>query len=250
MIEMSSSEAVNETVKRDGVSLRTIHFWLIVGSVMLCGLMFYSTFHLSSSFKHLTETNEQQIELTNAAQELMDASDFLTERVQRFTVKGDRRFLDEYFNEALTAHHREEAIERMGKGQGTNTAYQKLEAAMDMSVKLMDTEYYAMRLVIAAKGITDYPDVLQDVTLTAEDAALDSKQKMKPEIRNYLQYIVDLHDGIDKINNPEDKRQKKKLDPEAAKDLQKVLDDFVKKTGAPVTESFVDDFIGGEYYGT
>jgi len=178
MIEMSSSEAVNETVKRDGVSLRTIHFWLIVGSVMLCGLMFYSTFHLSSSFKHLTETNEQQIELTNAAQELMDASDFLTERVQRFTVKGDRRFLDEYFNEALTAHHREEAIERMGKGQGTNTAYQKLEAAMDMSVKLMDTEYYAMRLVIAAKGITDYPDVLQDVTLTAEDAALDSKQKM------------------------------------------------------------------------
>ena len=79
---------------------------------------------------------------------------------------------------------------------------------------------------------------------------LDSKQKMKPEIRNYLQYIVDLHDGIDKINNPEDKRQKKKLDPEAAKDLQKVLDDFVKKTGAPVTESFVDDFIGGEYYGT
>ena len=41
MIEMSSSEAVNETFKRDGVSLRTIHFWLIVGSVMLCGLMFY-----------------------------------------------------------------------------------------------------------------------------------------------------------------------------------------------------------------
>ena len=79
---------------------------------------------------------------------------------------------------------------------------------------------------------------------------LDSKQKMKPEIRNYLQYIVDLHDGIDKINNPEDKRQKKKLDPESAKDLQKVLDDFVKKTGAPVTESFIDEFIGGEYYGS
>ena len=79
---------------------------------------------------------------------------------------------------------------------------------------------------------------------------LDSKQKMKPEIRNYLQYIVDLHDGIDKIDNPEDKRQKKKLDPESAKDLQKVLDDFVKKTGAPVTESFIDEFIGGEYYGS
>ena len=79
---------------------------------------------------------------------------------------------------------------------------------------------------------------------------LESKQKMKPEIREYLKYIVELHEGIDKIDNPEDKRQKKKLDPESAKDLQKVLDDFVKKTGAPVTESFIDEFIGGEYYGS
>ena len=80
---------------------------------------------------------------------------------------------------------------------------------------------------------------------------LESKQKLKPEIRDYLQYIVDLHDGIDNINNPESKRQKKKLDPEAAADLQKTLKDFVEKTGATVTESFsfIDEY-GGEYYGS
>jgi len=78
--------------------------------------MFYSTFHLAVSFQRLTHATEEQIELRKAARELMDASDYLTEKVQRFTVQGDTKFLDEYFTEAFETNRREEAIEELLKG--------------------------------------------------------------------------------------------------------------------------------------
>lgn len=162
-----------------GISLRTIHFWLIAGSVILCSLMFFSTYHLSESFRHLTEASEEQIELRKAARELMDASDYLTENAQRFTVSGDQKFLDQYFQEAFEANHREEAIALMSGRTEAEAALQKLQAAMDNSVRLMEREYYAMRLVIEAKGLKGYPDVLDSVALSAEDQALSANLKMR-----------------------------------------------------------------------
>ena len=81
--------------RKDGVSLRTMHLVLIVGAVLIAGVMFFFTCRLSSDFRELTEASERQIELRKAARELMDASDYLTEKVQRFTVEGDMRFLYE-----------------------------------------------------------------------------------------------------------------------------------------------------------
>lgn len=165
--------------KKDGVSLRTIHTWLIIGAAIISCLMFYSTFQLSTSFHRLTESAEQQIELRKAARELMDASDYLTEKVQRFTVLGDVGFLEDYFTEAFESHHREEAIDRMAAGEGHNAALEKLQCAMEGSLGLMEREYYAMRLVIEAKGYTDYPEVLQSVRLSDEDQALSPEEKMR-----------------------------------------------------------------------
>lgn len=76
---------------------------------------------------------------------------------------------------------------------------------------------------------------------------LESGQTLTPEEREYLEYIVNLHEGIDTIDNPHSKRQAKKLNPEAAADLQKTLNDFVNKTGVSVTESFID---GGDENGS
>ena len=175
------------STQSEGISLRTIHLWLIIGAAIISCLMFYSTYNLSTSFRHLTETSEQQIELRKAARELMDASDYLTEKVQRFAVLGDMRFLEEYFKEAFEANHREEAITRMEAGSGADTALEKLKAAMESSVSLMNREYYAMRLVIDAQGYTDYPDLLHSVVLSDEDMALTREEKM-------LRAAVMVHD--------------------------------------------------------
>ena len=165
--------------QNDGISLRTVHFWLIVGAIIISALMFVSTYHLSTSFRDLANTSEKQIELRKAARELMDASDYLTESVQRFTVLGDRKFLDDYFREAFESKRREEAVSRMFDGVGNATAFKELESAMDASLELMNREYYAMNLVIRAKGITDYPDVLNQVELSEEDRSLSPDRKMQ-----------------------------------------------------------------------
>jgi diguanylate cyclase (GGDEF)-like protein len=141
--------------------------------------MFYSTYHLSTSFRSLTETSEQQIELRKAARELMDASDYLTESVQRFTVLGDKKYLDEYFTEAFGTKHREEAISRMSAANGNDAALAELQEAMASSLELMNREYYAMRLVIEAKRYTDYPDELKEIELSKEDQALSPEEKMQ-----------------------------------------------------------------------
>ena len=164
--------------KKDGISLRTIHLLLIIGAVIVSVLMLFSTYQLTRSFESLTQASEQQIELRKAARELMDASDFLTEKVQRFAVMGDSRFLDEYFEEALVANHREEAIKRMNEGSGKSEALDKLQKAMDGSLELMNREYYAMRLVIDAQGIKEYSDVLDAIELSDEDKALSADEKM------------------------------------------------------------------------
>lgn len=168
--------------KRDqekGVSLRTIHTWLIIWAVIISGLMILFTFQLRTTFHALTDVSEQQVELAQAARELMDASDYLTEKVQRFTVQGEPQFLEEYFAEAFESKRREEAIDRMSEGSGSETALRSLQTAMNYSLELMNQEYYAMRLVIEAKGYSDYPEVLQSIELSQEDQALAPEAKLR-----------------------------------------------------------------------
>ena len=165
--------------ENDGISLRTIHLLMIIGATIISIVMFYSTFRLSGSFRYLTETSEQQIEMRKAARELSDASDFLTENVQRFTILGDVHYMDEYFVEAFEANHREEAIEKMEQYSFDNAALADLKEAMNASLELMNREYYAMRLVIDAKGIKEYPEILDSVKLSEQDHKLDETQKMQ-----------------------------------------------------------------------
>lgn len=91
-----------------------------------------------------------------------------------------------------------------------------------------------------SKGVKDPHPTNFDRELTSYKVAkqlLESGQKLKKPEREYLQYIVNLHEGIEDINNPYSKTQAKKLDPEAAKDLQQTLRDFVNRSGATITES-------------
>ncbi len=164
---------------KKGISLRVIHFCLIAISVIMSGIMIFYTFRLTGTFLRLAGATEEHMLLEKAAHELMDASDYLTERVQRFTLNGDLRFLNEYFDEAFEANRREEAIAKMNVDAKTTDAVKQIQEAMENSVQLMDREYYAMRLVVEAKGYSEYPEQVKAVVLRDEDAALPPEDKMR-----------------------------------------------------------------------
>jgi diguanylate cyclase (GGDEF)-like protein len=128
----------------------------------------------------MTAASEQEIELNKAAHDLMDGSDYLTEMVQRFCVTCKTQYMDNYFAEAFQAKRRDHAIEQMSQGEGpaAESALKDLERAMDDSQRLMSREYYAMRLIVDAKGYTDYPDVLDQVHINQVDDALEPADKI------------------------------------------------------------------------
>lgn len=212
--------------KKKGISLRTIHIWLIVTVIIWSGIVLIASFRLTNTFMDLVGEEEEHTELEKAALEFMDASDYLTERVQRFTINGDMRFLDQYFEEAFKANRREDALSKMNVNDKTEAALTQLREAMDNSVALMNQEYYAMRLVVDAKGYTDYPEILDTVNLSEEDKKLSPNDKIrratelvlsdeyynqKDNIRRDMQ---ESRDEIDKLMNSEKEEDLKVLNRE------------------------------------
>ena len=163
---------------KEGISLRKIHNGLIVIAVILSCFLIYSTYRLTSSFMLVKDAAEENIRLENAVHELMEASDYLTEMVQRFTIYGDSRFMNQYFMEAVASKRRDKALAELKTDPDATEAVERLQEALNHSVKLMDREYYAMRLVIEAKKIKEYPPQLKNIRLSDEDAALSQEDKM------------------------------------------------------------------------
>ena len=163
-------------MKRKGISLRLIHGLMIVLAVLISALLIYGTLRLSWTFDAFTDATEEYVELHNDAKELIDASDRLSESVQRFTLDANTQHLSEYFTEAFTDKNREKALSKMEQHPDSTKALKWLKKAMAGSNKLMATEYYAMKLVIVAKNMTDIDEssfpALQDVQLSAADLAL------------------------------------------------------------------------------
>lgn len=168
-----------EPAGADGISLRTVYIWIVVMAVTVSALMIFSTYHLASTFLSLTGATDDFMTLERATYELMDASDYLTEKVQRFTVAGDLTYLNEYFTEAFETNRRENAIKKLADDPESLAAFEALRSAMNASRELMNQEYYAMKLVIEAKGYTDYPELLRGIHLNTADAALPAAEKLR-----------------------------------------------------------------------
>ena len=143
---------------KEGISLRKIHNGLIVIAVVVSAFMIYSTYRLTNNFMHVRDALNENIALESAIDSLM---------------------MDQYFKEALNSKRREQAIDEMQLDPKATAAMERLQEALRHSIKLMDREYYSMRLVVEAKGIKDYPDQIKQVKLTAEDAALSPEAKMQ-----------------------------------------------------------------------
>ena len=188
---------------KEGVSLRSIHKLLIVVAVIFSCLMIYSTYRLTNSFMRIKNASEENLMLQNSVHGLMEASDYLTEMARRFTESGDRRFMEQYFIEAFATKRREQALSELKKVKNAAPALASLQEAMRYSVKLMDREYYAMRLVIEAKGIREYPAILKGVTLNRADMALSPEDKMRRATKMVLdgEYYAQKNRIRTEVNN-------------------------------------------------
>ena len=166
-------------VSKDCITLRMLHIAMIVCAVIISLLLIFSTYQSSSVFSTLSKATGNYIVRQKAAHDLMEASDYLTEMVQRFTLEGDKQYIDDYFEEAFVSRRREASITSMTENEAEENLLSQLQEAMNESTSLMYREYYAMKLVIEAKEIRDYPETLRAIELKEEDMFLSADEKME-----------------------------------------------------------------------
>ena len=183
---------------------------MLVLGLLLILLLIFSSYKNSTVFTRLNKETGNYIVRQKAAHDLMEASDYLTEMTQRFTLEGDTQYLDNYFEEAFGNQRREAAITTMAENEAEQTLVNQIQEALNESNKLMYREYYAMKLVIDAKEIKTYPDKLRGVELKPEDMNLsveekvDLAQKMVMGTEYYAQKELirnDLKAGLNTLDN-------------------------------------------------
>ena len=164
---------------KGGVRLGTLNLILIILAGIVSVLLLLSTYMSGSSFETMRQVTEDYIACQHDAEEMEHASEFLTEQVRSFAATGERSFVDAYFEEVNVTKSRETVLEDLSAYYSGSDTYRFMEEAMDYSEALMDIEYYSMRLVIEARGYdpAEYPDVIQEVTLTPEDLALTGEEQ-------------------------------------------------------------------------
>ena len=166
-------------VKSKGISLRKVNIVMLivalVATAALVGAMQW-TGHL---YDKTHKTTQDALGWRGDAHLMIDATDYLTEQMRSFAITGDREYLDNYIEEVNVTKRRERAIEAIKEVDSNSPAYDELCKAMDKSFELIKMECYAARLTIEARGydISEYPEEIQQVTLSAEDAVLTPEQK-------------------------------------------------------------------------
>ena len=165
-------------IRRDGLSLKTTSVTMVIVSVLITIILVITAVMTIRSFRAMDESTRDFIRMEKAANELMAASDYLTEEVQCFTVMGDRIHMENYFTEAAVTRRREHAIYVMEEAIPGSTALSDLKNSMAESLDLMKREYYAMRLMLEAAGETEMPEELRRIALSEEDDALPPADKI------------------------------------------------------------------------
>lgn len=157
-----------------GISAKRLNFIMAGITLVISVILLFSTFRMSVGYKILRDTTEDYLVWQRSVNKMQYGSDYLTEQVRFYVEKGDLKYLDNYFKEAEETQSRDASLEEMKDIFSGTAAYYELNAAMKESVRLMDREYYAMRLKIEALGenVEKYPEKIQNVVLTENDAAL------------------------------------------------------------------------------
>lgn len=162
------------------VKIRKVCKWSMAVTIVIGVLFIFVSVWANKQFHVLQNATDQYIICEQAATDLQDGSDNLTEQVRLYAMTGRTEYMNRYFQE-VNSDRRETAVENLRQDfDGTDT-FTALENALSYSKKLMDTEYYAMRLISEAKNVDKviWPDEITAVQLSAEDAALTADQKLQ-----------------------------------------------------------------------
>lgn len=163
------------------IRIETVSTWSMVLTLVLslvCILFFAIG---AQQFSASQKANQAYMLCENASRQMQSASDYLTEQVRLATLTSEKKYIDNYFTEVNVTRRRENALESLRTAFAGTESFSSLQSALQGSVKLTQTEYYAMRLILEASAFQydAWPTELQSIELTASDQLLSSYEKVR-----------------------------------------------------------------------
>ena len=167
-------------IKKHGMHLRIFNIIMFFMALAITVAMFVAMQRTTALYDETSSITQDVVELRENAYNLQVASDYLTEQIRCFALTGEEKYMENYFTEAFETRRRDIALEAIEKEVGDTAAFKSLNEAMVGSIELMDTEYYAARLIISAYGINEahFPDFPGDVELTVHDMSMTNEEKI------------------------------------------------------------------------
>ena len=168
-------------MKKKKIRIKRVSTWNICLTLILALGFGILCFQSAKEFKALRSTTTKYISSEKAAKQLQEGSDYLSEQVRLYAVTGDVKYRKLYFKEVNSTKRRENAIFYLKKHFDGSESFESLQKAMEYSQKLMDTEYYSIRLAAEASGEdeSDFPDEIKEIELSEEDKQLSAEEKSK-----------------------------------------------------------------------
>lgn len=166
-----------------GLSLKTLSILIAVIATIISASLIACASFLNYKNHIVTETTQKYMRWENVASDVQSASDYLTSEVRSFVVVGDKKHMDNYFEESKVTKRRENALQVLKENLENSNVYAYVTTATNESMDLMHQEYYAMRLVYDAKHLSfTMPEEVQQVVISLEDAALTDHYKIERAI--------------------------------------------------------------------
>lgn len=163
-----------------GLKIKNVCIVMMIVSAVIYVLLMLKSVQLQANYTNLQTSTTEYFAANDDARKVNEASDYLTDQVRMFSIELNRTYVDNYFREAKVSHTRERALENLKTRPIGADTFAYFNKAIRYSNELMDTEYYAMRLIIEAVGyqIDSFPAELKDTQLTAEDSRLSAAEKI------------------------------------------------------------------------
>ena len=179
-------------------------FFVIIAFFAAIALLM-TDYAVTHGYERMELASDRYIAAQMSAAGMEAGSDYLTDRVRCFVVTGDKEYLDDFFEEVEVTKRRDKAVEDLSEllGDSDSIALNSLYNALSLSNELIETENYAIRLIVEQGNYNpaDIPQVIKDVKLDPQDMTL-TPDEMRAKARelvfgnSYMHYKDRIRENV------------------------------------------------------
>lgn len=166
-----------------GIRLRTLNTCMLLFSIILFIIVFYTTYQISEEYNKNIKFTESFLKWNEAERTVSTGTTYLTDQARLYVQTHDKIYADNFFRELFENDKRNDALIFLSSHEqhaesGQDECY--LKNALDLSNALGTRETYAIRLVAEATGanMSEFNQLVLQTRLSGRHRTLSPEEKL------------------------------------------------------------------------